>query len=217
MTIIAVANMKGGVGKTTTSVILAEMAAQRGMKSLLVDTDRNRSAFSKVMREEGEDGLVPIFSNLEAVHSRLKAPQPDMFKGKDVVVIDTPPNADPMLIADILKLSQIVVVPFLMGEDEVNGIVDLFEILQNAGRELYVFPIRLISPLESRYDRSLDEAAAEFFIQYGLSKKEIYKWPMRKKIKNNIGDRKPFHYGLSEDDRAAFKATFDVIFKKRGE
>ncbi len=62
MKIISVANQKGGVGKTTTSVSLGACLAERGIPTLLIDLDSQANATSALgVEKQAGRSLYPVF------------------------------------------------------------------------------------------------------------------------------------------------------------
>ncbi len=63
MRVIAVANQKGGVGKTTTAITLGTLLAQRGRRVLLVDMDPQGSltSYFRYEPEQMQKGVYEIF------------------------------------------------------------------------------------------------------------------------------------------------------------
>jgi chromosome partitioning protein len=107
---VAVVSLKGGVGKTTTAVYLAAVAA-RGRRSVtVVDADPQGSA-AVWLEERPIDGV----EVLEAPSERLL--RKALSRGDDhkaIVIVDTPPASE-RLTGTALAAADVVVVPTRIG------------------------------------------------------------------------------------------------------
>src|SRR5207237_9411505 len=81
MKIIAIANQKGGVGKTTTAVNLGCALAEEGLRVLLVDLDPQGNATSSLgMQElEGESLYEPLLGEVSITERILPTRLSGMF------------------------------------------------------------------------------------------------------------------------------------------
>jgi chromosome partitioning protein len=118
---IVVTNMKGGVGKTTTSVYLAAVAAGKGKAVLLVDADRQGAA-----AEWLEAAPLEGVEVLEAPSERTVAKAMANFDG--VVIVDSPPG-DERIVRAALQLADAVVVPTRAGGVEPTRVITTLELI----------------------------------------------------------------------------------------
>lgn len=137
---IAVANLKGGVGKTTTAVYLAEAAAARDGTALLVDSDPQGSAM------EWSNGAVEfggLRSNAVALPTADLARRLDGIAGSyGTVLIDTPPGQLGIVQA-AARAADVVVVccqPTLMDLDRMRATI---EVVGDQGRPAAVLLTRV--------------------------------------------------------------------------
>ncbi len=94
---IAIANMKGGIGKTTTALCLADAFQRRGKRVLLIDTDPQRSATSVYgAATENETTLADImYDNTDAKECIQKTKMGDIIASDPLLMeADTKVDVD---------------------------------------------------------------------------------------------------------------------------
>jgi chromosome partitioning protein len=139
MTIIALANSKGGVGKSTLCLLIASELAENGASVLIVDTDPQQSCLQWVDRCK-RAGTLPL--SLQA----LSASSPHDLKvalttaNASIILIDVQGSINDLLVAAIVA-SDITLVPAKANVMEMVETVKLFEWAQSSLKRA---PLRLI-------------------------------------------------------------------------
>ena len=104
--IVGVLNQKGGVGKTTLSVILAACLARTGARVLLIDADPQGSSLDWAAARQGE----PLFSVVGFPRATIHKEIAQLGLGYDHIIIDGPPRVTDLARSAIMA-SDIVVIP----------------------------------------------------------------------------------------------------------
>jgi chromosome partitioning protein len=110
--ILVVAALKGGVGKTTTSVYLAAIAAASRRNTTLIDADPQASAAEWV--ETSPDERLKELDIVEAPTDRLLVRAMERIEPDDVAIVDSPPGQEQRLIK-ALEHASVAVVPTRVG------------------------------------------------------------------------------------------------------
>lgn len=124
--IVVVAGLKGGVGKTTTSVYLAALAANGRREVALIDADPQASAAEWV--EVSDDERLERLTVVEAPTERLLTRAIERLEDDDVAIVDSPPGQERFL-ARALSLASVAVVPTRVGGVETSRVEAVLEMV----------------------------------------------------------------------------------------
>ena len=158
--IIAVCNQKGGCGKTTIAVNLAQAFANLGWRVLVLDVDRQASALDWAWDATAfhvSDGQQPI-----------RAPDVRRIRAQyDLAIIDCPPQyARPS--AEAVRISDLVLVPVQPSQLDVwatTAIVNLIKARQSVamGNPKAVFVMSRVVPRTKLSERLRETLAQQDF------------------------------------------------------
>jgi chromosome partitioning protein len=151
--IVVVAALKGGVGKTTTSVYLSALAAASRKVVTLVDADPQASAADWLERA-GDPNLEGVFF-VEAPTERLLLKALDRLGDDEVAIVDPPPGHE-RLLGKALERADAVVIPTRVGGVETSRAEAVLEMMPPK------VPAGLVICSARTYTRDYQDAMAEW-------------------------------------------------------
>lgn len=123
--IFSVVNQKGGVGKTTLSIHLADGLAKRGRKVALIDADAQNSSLLWSAARTGEN-LFPVMNMAkDTLYKEIQS----LAGAFDDIVIDGPPRVASVLKASIAA-ADVVIVPVKPSSVDVWAATDVVQLIQ---------------------------------------------------------------------------------------
>lgn len=127
MKVIGFLNQKGGVGKTTLAVHVADALARQGRRVLLVDADPQGSALDWAASRRGE----PLFAVAGLPRPSIHKELPALAKGCDLVLIDGPPRVYEVARSAIMA-SDLVLIPVQPSPYDVWAAKEIVDLLNEA-------------------------------------------------------------------------------------
>jgi chromosome partitioning protein len=129
--IIAVTNLKGGVGKSTVAQNLAVCYAQAGKKVCILDTDLKQRTTMRWVGERDEK-LPPVI--VAGVEEKQLTQQADALRSiYDVIIIDGRPDLE-KLATKTIAISDVVIIPITAKSADIwslQNFMEWFEIVQD--------------------------------------------------------------------------------------
>ena len=195
---VAVLNRKGGVGKTTIAVILAQIALIRRNKVLAIDLDPSRN-FSDAL-----GFLKNYFSDALRIKHTLE--DDDAGAPEEWIVIDCPPSLSEDS-KNAIDFADIVIVPVRPDFFSLSNLGVMYQTAEKFGKDKAQLPLVKIG-----YDNSVMTKIANQLISerdYPVAED----LPLHKKIPYNVTSGLIWSTGLMARSRQPYERLYEKIIK----
>ena len=122
--VIAIANQKGGVGKTTLAIHIADSLSRKDKKVLLVDADPQASALDWAENSDNGNRFSVVGLPKKTLRSELRNIEADY----DYIVVDGPPRVHEIAMAAIAA-SDLIVIPVQPSPFDVWSLKDIVDLV----------------------------------------------------------------------------------------
>ena len=170
--IVLFSNIKGGVGKTTTSALFTEYLTEKGVLAIAVDVDLQASLSRHRERELVADSEHPVpweiikLNTLDAskLRSDLK-----MLRQKDgIVVIDCPGNLNDNNLSLIYAMADQIVIPMAYDVDTIDATGIFVSVVRKVTAARLVFlPNRINTTEGKRHELEMREETISILGKFG--------------------------------------------------
>lgn len=195
---VACVNLKGGVGKTTVSFLLASMGIHNGLQVIVYDLDEQRN-ITDTINAVWHDGLP------KNLHVKTQIESGDEQQGFDFFVLDCPPRGQ-NTIATAIEFADVVVIPVTPDSYGLANLPILYAMCSELGKDKAQCPILI----NKRDDSGISRAFISFIIQHNYP---LLGWlPENGLIRWNIHNGLPWNARLRESHSAPFWTVYETLW-----
>ena len=207
--IFSVANRKGGVGKTTLTILLATSLAREGKRVLLLDCDNQRSAYDYHCAESQSYDEEPPYK-IETLEPRFLHDYLQLYREQyDVIFIDMPrmtDDAQDSATVQLLTYCDSILVPVVAGQFDALSTNDFLKTLRSIAdfKKEHDIPFTIYGFLNRKNRRKDNDRVVRMMDRIGL--------PM---MRHALGDLKIFTTPSTYDsllDEAEGRRRFRPFF-----
>lgn len=193
---VAAINHKGGVGKTTLSIILTQMALLKRSKVLAIDLDPQRNFTDALSFIEN------YFKGALRVKSTLSPEDADCEE--DWIILDCPPVLGDIT-REALDFADLAIVPVRPDFFSLSNLGVLYSFAGEAGKDRSQLPVVKVGYDTSRLARMVEQVLVEK--QYPVAGRV----PLNRLIPYNITLGRIWSTGLTADARRPFEQMYNRI------
>lgn len=142
--IVAIANQKGGSGKTTVAMQLAGTLGYRQNRVLVVDADPQGTATRWAASADDDNPFPAAVVGLSAASTKVHREVKKFVNDYDYIIIDCPPAADSPIPQSALLIADLALVPIIPSPLDMWAAVGIRQTIENMSAINEMLKARLI-------------------------------------------------------------------------